>query len=396
MRAKLLGSAALIAVSGTAFAQEPPMKIGVLMGFTGPIESMAADMGASAELALQEISETGLFFGGRDIEVIFGDSTCTDAAAATTAAERLVTGEQVAGIVGAACSGATGAVATNVAVPNGLAIISPSATSPALSELDDNGLFFRTAPSDARQGEVLAEILIARGITSIAATYTNNDYGAGLLNAFEAAYQSRGGEIVLEAAHEDGRADYSAEIATLAASGAEHLLVIGYADQGGRQIVQAALDTGAFDSFVFADGMYSTALLEALGPDLEQVIGSVPGGQDDRSAAFDQMALDAGIAGTGPYRAESYDAAALLALAMHAAGATDGQSVSQAMMSIANAPGEPIAVGELERALQILSEGGEIDYVGATDVEFSASGEASGSYREFTVRDGTFVTEQIW
>lgn len=103
MRAKLLGSAALIAVSGTAFAQEPPMKIGVLMGFTGPIESMAADMGASAELALQEISETGLFFGGRDIEVIFGDSTCTDAAAATTAAERLVTGEQVAGIVGAAC-----------------------------------------------------------------------------------------------------------------------------------------------------------------------------------------------------------------------------------------------------------------------------------------------------
>ena len=184
---------------------------------------------------------------------------------------------------------------------NGLAIISPSATSPALSELDDNGLFFRTAPSDARQGEVLAEILVARGVTSIAATYTNNDYGAGLLNAFRSGvFGLVAARLCWQAAHEDGRADYSAEVATLAATGAEHLLVIGYADQSGRQIVQAALDTGAFNSFVFADGMYSTALLEALGPDLEQVIGSVPGGQDDRSIAFDQMALDAGIAGTGP------------------------------------------------------------------------------------------------
>ncbi|MBO9436958.1 ABC transporter substrate-binding protein [Ruegeria sp. R13_0] len=396
MRSKLLTSAALVAMSGTVIAQEPPIKIGVLMGFTGPIESMAADMGSSAELALREISESGLFLGGRDIEVVFGDSTCTDAAAATSAAERLVTGDRVAAIVGAACSGATGAVATNVAIPNGIAIISPSATSPALSELNDNGLFFRTAPSDARQGEVLAEILIERGVTSIAATYTNNDYGAGLLDAFQTAYLNRGGEIVLAASHEDGRADYSAEVATLAASGADHLLVIGYADQGGRQIVQASLDTGAFNSFVFADGMYSTALLEALGSDLGQVIGSVPGGQDDRSVAFDQMALEAGIAGTGPYRAESYDAAAVLALAVHAAGTTDGQAISDAMMSIANEPGEPIAAGELERALRILSEGGEIDYVGATNVEFSTTGEASGSYQEFTVRDGAFVTQRIW
>lgn len=396
MRSKLLTSVALIAISGMVTAQEQPIRIGVLLGFTGPIESMASDMGSSAELALREISDSGLFLGGRDIEVVFGDSTCTDAAAATSAAERLVTGDKVAAIVGAACSGATGAVATNVAIPNGVAIISPSATSPALSELDDKGLFFRTAPSDARQGEVLAEILIERGVTSIAATYTNNDYGAGLLESFEEAFSACGGEIVLAAAHEDGRADYSAEVATLAASGAEHLLVIGYADQGGRQIVRAALDTGAFDSFVFADGMYSTALLEALGPDLERVIGSVPGGQDDRSAAFDQMALEAGIAGTGPYRAESYDAAAVLALAVHASGSTDGQAISDAMMSIANGPGEPIAAGELERALQILSAGGEIDYVGATDVEFSATGEASGSYREFSVRDGAFVTQRVW
>ena len=62
----------------------------------------------------------------------------------------------------------------NVAIPNGVVMISPSATSPALSTIEDNGLFFRTAPSDARQGEVMASILGTRGVTAVALTYTNN------------------------------------------------------------------------------------------------------------------------------------------------------------------------------------------------------------------------------
>ena len=61
-------------------------------------------------------------------------------------------------LMGADCSGVTGAVATNVAVPNGVVMISPSATSPGLTDLEDKGLFFRTAPSDARGGQVLADI----------------------------------------------------------------------------------------------------------------------------------------------------------------------------------------------------------------------------------------------
>ena len=59
--------------------------------------------------------------------------------------------------MGADCSGVTGAIASNVAVPNGVVMISPSATSPGLTTLDDKGLFFRTAPSDARGGQILAE-----------------------------------------------------------------------------------------------------------------------------------------------------------------------------------------------------------------------------------------------
>ena len=65
-------------------------------------------------------------------------------------------------------------------------MVSPSATSPGLSHNnnEDKGLFFRTAPSDARQGVVMTEVLMDQGIKSVAVTYTNNDYGKGLADVF--------------------------------------------------------------------------------------------------------------------------------------------------------------------------------------------------------------------
>ena len=125
------------------------IKMGIILGFTGPIESLTPDMGKSAELAFKEVSDSGQLLGGQKVSVVRGDSTCIDAAAASAAAERLITSDKVAGIMGADCSGVTTAIANNVAGPNGVAMISPSATSPALSTIADNGYFFRTAPSDA-------------------------------------------------------------------------------------------------------------------------------------------------------------------------------------------------------------------------------------------------------
>jgi branched-chain amino acid transport system substrate-binding protein len=62
-------------------------------------------------------------------------------------------------------------------------------------------------------------------------------------------------------------------------------------------------------------------------------------------------------------------------------------------MEVANAPGEPIAAGELAKALQILADGGDIDYVGATNVELIGPGEAAGSYRVVGFENGEEVTK---
>lgn len=395
MKTRLIRAAvAAAALAAAPATQAQDIKIGVILGFTGPIESLTPDMADSAELAMKEASDSGEFLGGKRIEPVRADSTCVDAAAATAAAERLVTAERVAAIYGADCSGVTTAIANNVAVPNGVVMVSPSATSPALSTIDDNGYFHRTAPSDARQGQVLAEMLQERGIREVAITYTNNDYGKGLDESFTGAFEARGGTVAISAAHEDGKADYSAEVAALAASGAEYLVVFGYLDQGGKGIIQAALDTDAFDTFIMADGMIGPSLLEAIGPAMNGSFGTVPGGAAEADV-FNRYAKNVGIDGDGPFRGESYDAAALIILAMQAAGSADRAAIQRNMLKVANAPGEKIGVGYLDKALRILARGGDVDYVGATGVEFNEVGEVFGSYQELEVRDGKFETVRV-
>jgi branched-chain amino acid transport system substrate-binding protein len=255
MRKLLLATTAVALSAGAVSAED--IKIGVILGFTGPIESLTPQMGAAAEMAMAEVNASGALLGGSTVTSVRGDSTCIDAGAATAVAERLITSDGVKGIMGADCSGVTGAILSNVALANGIVMISPSATSPALSTAEDNGLFFRTAPSDARQGVVMTEVLLEEGINTVAVTYTNNDYGKGLADSFQAAFEAAGGTVTINAAHEDGKADYSAEIGALAAAGGDRLVVAGYVDQGGSGIVRAALDSGAFDTFHFPDGMIS-------------------------------------------------------------------------------------------------------------------------------------------
>jgi len=391
---KLILAAALSLVVPSSLAAED-IKVGIILGYTGPIESLTPGMAESAELALKEASDSGKLLGGAKIVPVRADSTCIDSAAATAAAERLVTAEGVAAIMGADCSGVTTAIANNVAVPNGVVMVSPSATSPALSTIEDKGLFFRTAPSDARQGQVLADILTARGIKKVAVTYTNNDYGKGLSDAFNAAYNALGGKISMSAAHEDGKGDYSAEVGALAASGAEHLAVFGYLDQGGKGIIQASLDSGAFGSFILCDGMIGDSLIQAIGDDLNGAVGTLPGGATEGAAMFLELATANGVDGDGPFRGESYDAGALIALAIQAAGSAKRAAIKTKIMMVANAPGEKILPGQIAKGLKILAAGGDIDYVGATGVEMSEVGEVPGSYKEIEVQAGKFETISI-
>ena len=384
---KKLAAALLATTLMTAPALAEDVKIGIILGFTGPIESLTPDMAAGAELAIKEVADAGGVVGGGAVEAVRGDSTCTDAAAAQAAAERLISSDGVKGIMGADCSGVTTAILNNVAKANGMVMISPSATSPALSTIEDDGYFFRTSPSDARQGEIVADILKEKGVNSIAISYTNNDYGKGLSESIKTNFEKQGGTVTIVSAHEDGKGDYSAEVGELAQAGGDVLVVAGYTDQGGKGIIQGALDTGAFSTFYLPDGMIGDALPTAIGDGLNGSYGANPGTDSEGAAKFGEMITAAG-AKAGPFAPESYDAAALLLLAMEAAKSTDPKVYKDSVEAVANAPGEKIFPGELAKALEIIRGGGDVDYVGASDVELIGPGESAGSYREIEVKDG--------
>jgi len=374
----------------SAFAE---IKVGIILGFTGPIESLTPAMRDSAKLAFQEASDSGALLGGETITVLVGDSTCIDSAAAQSVAEGQVS-QGVAAIMGADCSGVTGAIASNVAVPNGVVMISPSATSPGLTTLDDKGLFFRTAPSDARGGQILADITKDRGIKSVAITYTNNDYGKGLADVYEAAVKAHGISVTVVAAHEDGKADYSAEVGVLASAGGDAVAVIGYLDQGGKGIIQGSIDSGAFDTFILSDGMIGNSLTDAFGKSLNKSFGSLPGSTGKGAGIFTKVASAAGIDSSGPYTGESYDAAALIVLAIQAGGSADRASIAKNVMAVANGPGKKIYPGQLKKALNLLAKGKAVDYEGATAVNFTDVGEAFGSFLEKEVKGGKFKTKK--
>ena len=383
-----VAGAALLAVSATAQAQD--VKLGFLGGFTGPIESLVPPIFNGAKLAVDQINEQGGVLGGRNIQLLQADSTCIDTTAASAAADRMVNSENVTALVGPLCSGETIAAANTAAIPGGVVLISPSATSPALSGLDDNDLVFRTTPSDAYSGEALARLLHSKGHENIAITYVNNDYGKGFADALAGAFEELGGTVAANEAHEDGKADYRAEVGSLASSGAEMLVVLAYVDGSGQTIIRQALESGDFQQFAGGDGMIGDSLVTAVGEGrLDGFIGTKIGNPETPGTTiFAEAAQGVNLDPAGSFVAQAYDAAFLLALAIEKNGSDGREGLSAALREVSSAPGEIILPGEWQKAVELIAAGTDINYEGAAGShEFDESGDVPGVVIE-TVIEG--------
>tara|TARA_R110002126_G_scaffold291750_1_gene456678 strand:+ start:317 stop:1522 length:1206 start_codon:yes stop_codon:yes gene_type:complete len=391
LKMALAAGVALAGLSGAAQAAD--VKFGFLGGVTGPIESLTPAILGAAELALVHVNEQGGLLDGKTIELVVGDTTCADATKAADAADRAVNVENVAAIVGALCSGATISAANNAGIPGGVAMISPASTSPSLTTLDDKDLVFRTAASDAYQVGVLARLIVAGGKTNVAVSYVNNDYGKAFADAFGPAFEAEGGTIAASEAHEDGKADYRAEIGSLSSTGADALVILAYADGSGQTILRQALEGGDFESFYGGDGMISQALIDNVPAANGKILMTrsttpdLPG-----TDAFMAAATAAGVNGNGTYASNSYDAAFILALAAEKAGSTDRAAIAGAIRDVANAPGEVILPGEWAKAKAAIAAGKDVNYEGAAgSQEFDANGDVPGSYSVTEYIDGKVV-----
>ena len=394
MRHLVLGGIAAIAMASAAQAQ---VKIGNPMAVTGPIPDLVKPMADAVDLAAKNINDQGgMFADGQALEIVRADSAC-DPVAAVDAVTKLINVDLVSAIVGPVCSGATIAQAESVSIPAGVVTLSVSASSPAISTMEEGtDQVFRTAASDAYQGVALAELTMAKGIKEIAVSYANDDYNAAIAGVYAKAFAAMGGTIVANEAHEPNKASYRSEVATLGKN-TNNLALFAYYGSGGITILRNALETGAFDTFIGADGMLADEVIEQIGAENLTNATFTTSASDDSTDAFKAwkaVADSAGVPPSDPFVPNSYDAVFLMALAIEKAGSADRAGIAAALREVASAPGEPIYPGEWAKAKKILAAGGDIDYVGAAGPQdFDDNGDVAGLFSKSTVVGGQWVAE---
>lgn len=396
MKKTLFASSAMALAATATFAD---VNIGNPMAVTGPIPDLVAPMVQAVDLAEQNINDQGgMFADGQAFNIIRADSGC-DPTAAVDAVTKLINVNGVTGIIGPVCSGATIAQAESVSIPAGVVTLSVSASSPAITSMESGtDLVFRSAASDAYQGVALAELAIANGMNEVAVSYANDDYNAAIAAVFSEAFTAAGGTITANEAHEPSKASYRSEVATLS-SGTDNLALFAYYGSGGITLMRNALETGAFTTFIGADGMLSDELIEQIGAENLGTATFTTSASDpstDAFTAWQAIAEAAGVAASDPFVPNSYDATFMMALAIEKVGSDDRGAVAAALREIATAPGEVILPGEWAKAKAILAAGGDINYEGAAgNQDFDANGDVAGLFSKSTVVDGAWVAELL-
>ena len=371
----------------------PPLILGQLNVFTGSLSYFGVTHRNAAALAADHFNRAGGIQGAP--VVIVSRDTAVNPVQGVDAARALVDVENAVAIVGALASGVTIPVARSVTVPKKRLQVTAASTSPAITVLDDEDYLFRTTPSDAAQGVVLARLANEQGYKTAGIMYINNAYGEGLAKQFEESFTQLGGSITAKVPHEDSQPTFASELEKATAGDPNVLVTISYPGQA-EVYLRESIEGGFSDTFLFVDATKSPELMEAVGWDvLEGTLGTAAGSpKTDAQVTFNKSYADAFGIGepTHPYSGETYDAVVLIALAAAKAGnTTDATAIRDALRSIANPPGAVVGPGVdgIKQALMLIADGKDINYEGAGGtVDFDDNGDVVGPIEIWKVEGG--------
>jgi branched-chain amino acid transport system substrate-binding protein len=370
-----------------------PLIVGNLNVFTGSLSEFGPPLRNAVELASDHVNRAGGVHGAS--MVIISRDTAVNPVQGVDAARALVDVENVVAIVGALSSGVTVAVANAVTIPKETLMLSGASTAPSITVLEDNDFLFRTTPSDASQGVVLARLAQEQGYQTVGIMYINNAYGEGLANQFEESFTALGGTVTAKVPHEDVQPTYASELDKATEGDPDALAVLSYTGQA-AVYVREAMEGGYADEFLFADGTKGSEWIDGIDAweALEGSMGTVQGSPGSPARDAFEMAYEDtfGFPVSHPFMAEHYDATVLIALAAAKAGnTTDSAAIRDAIRDVANAPGEVVGPGrdEIARALALIAAGQDINYNGAGgDIEFDEYGDVFGTIEIWTISDG--------
>ncbi len=373
------------------------VQIGTVLPVSGDLSAFGPFAQRSVDLAFDLVNEAGGVNGG-EISAIHRDSG-TNEQIGTDAASGLVNVEGVNILIAAHSSGVTIAIAESVTIPAGVLHLSSSSSSKAITALDDNDMVFRTRVNDAVKSQAVSSLAHAAGYTRVATTYINNAYGASLNESFVENFENAGGEVVATVPHELGQASYLSELREAARDEPEVLITIAYPDSG-QTLLREAAESELYDEFMFVDVTKNQSMFDAIGGNyFDGSFGVSPGSPQTPSLQDFQRIYSERIGGdvTRQHITEAFDAATVLALAIEKAGNDNPTAVRDALRPIANPPGEIVGPGDIARALQLVREGKDINYIGASgDIDFDENGDVVSGMQVWKIENNQIVDTDIY
>lgn len=398
MRKTLLATVAALTLLPFG-AQACDITVGVVLELTGEAGEYGQAGAKSIEMAFRDLNDAG-GVAGCTLKTDTRDSQ-TQANVAVDAATQLVQVAHVPAIIGGIISPMSIPILTSVTGPAKVLQVSPASSSPTLTALardgKTNGVFFRTITSDALQGAAAAKFAIDQGMMKIVIIHQNNDFGVNLVKEFTDPYVALGGTVISATPYNAKQSSYASEV-TAAMAGSPDALYLISDPVDGATIARTWISQGGVQKFLLNDGMNSDDFITAVGKEyLGQAYGTSSGTVASASTEYFNANYKAfsGIDPAAPAADRSYDAGALVGLAIAIAGGPDAAKLPEAIRKAVDPTGEVIHAGkdEFSKALALIKAGKPIRYDGVIGpVAFDQYGDIAGPFRLWQIVDGKVTT----
>ena len=335
------------------------LRIGSLLPQTGDLAFLGPPEFAGVDLAVKDINAAGGVFG-KDVERFNADSGDGTPDIAGAEVDKLFN-DNVDAIIGAAASSVSLSVLDKI-TGAGIVHFSPANTAAGFDTYEDNGLYFRTAPSDRLQGQVIGNLAVEDGFDNVAIMARQDFYGEGLADQVEATLEEKGASVADYVLYSADAQNFTAEVNKIAASKPDALVLVAFNET--TKIIPQLIAKGIGPQDIqiyFVDGNLADYSNEKF--DLTDVKGTVPvsgdvdKGFNDRLLEIDPKLKDFS------YGPQSYDAAVIIALAAVAAGDDTGEAIGSEIINVTK---DGTQCSSFEECAGLLEDGEDIDYEGAS------------------------------
>ncbi|MGZ5421052.1 MAG: ABC transporter substrate-binding protein [Aeromicrobium sp.] len=373
------------------------LMVGTLLPQTGDLAYLGPPDFAAVDLAVKDMNEAGGVLG-KEAKQTKADSGEGSPDVAPGSVDKLLSAKSDV-IVGAASSSVSLNVIDKI-VSAGVVQFSPGATSTAFDTYDDKSLFFRTAPSDVMQGNVLGNLVFEDGAKNVAILARQDAYGKALANSAEKTIKDQGGTVGAKVFYRPDATTYKSEIAKLKDAKPDAVAVIALNET--TKIIPGLEAAGIGPKDVktyFVDGnTYDYSRIFPKGT-LKGVKATYPGAElkDDFKSRL--LAVNPHIKSFA-FAGESYDAAIMSALAAEAAKNDSGEAIASELVKISRG-GEKCTT--YAACLALLKDAKDIDYNGVSGpVDLNKAGSPSkaiiGIYKyrdDNTYKNLDYVTGEV-